>query len=67
MSPHEAALAAQWLGVEYALGNHYSQAKGNPDVEKFELILSNLHSDEEPVVTPVILEPGETWYYPPSE
>jgi L-ascorbate metabolism protein UlaG (beta-lactamase superfamily) len=67
MSPHEAALAAQWLGVEYALGNHYSHAKGNPDVEKFTTILENLHSDEKPVVTPVILEAGEAWYYPPSK
>jgi L-ascorbate metabolism protein UlaG (beta-lactamase superfamily) len=64
MSPHEAALAVQWLGVEYALTNHYSRAKGNPDVEKFVTIISNLHSDTGPVVKPVVLEPGETWYYP---
>jgi L-ascorbate metabolism protein UlaG (beta-lactamase superfamily) len=65
MSPHEAALACLWLGVEYALTNHYSKAKGNPDVEKFENLVRNLHSDEGPVVKPVILEPGGVWYYPP--
>jgi L-ascorbate metabolism protein UlaG (beta-lactamase superfamily) len=66
MSPHEAALACQWLGVKYALGNHYSRAQGNPDVEKFVAILSRLHSDDRPVVQPVILEAGEVWRYPPT-
>lgn len=50
--------------VEYALTNHYSKAKGNPDVEKFVTLVQNLHSDEGPVVKPVVLEPGEVWYYP---
>jgi L-ascorbate metabolism protein UlaG (beta-lactamase superfamily) len=67
MSPHEAALACLWLGVEYALTNHYSRAKGNPDVEKFLTLINNLHSDTGPVVKPVVLEPGEVWYYPPEE
>jgi L-ascorbate metabolism protein UlaG (beta-lactamase superfamily) len=66
MSPHEAALACLWLGVEYALGSHYTTAEGNPDVEKFVTLLNNLHSDVDPVVKPVILEPGEVWYYPPE-
>ena len=61
---HEAALAVLWMGVEYALTNHYSKAKGNPDVEKFVTLVSNLHSDPGPVVKPVVLEPGEVWYYP---
>ncbi|UCB44932.1 MAG: MBL fold metallo-hydrolase [Spirochaetota bacterium] len=67
MSPHEAALACLWMGVEYALGNHYSYAKDNKDVEKFVTLLNNLHSDEGPVVTPVILEAGDVWYYPPED
>jgi len=67
MSPHEAALACLWMGVEYGLGNHYSLAKGNKDVEKFVTLLNNLHSDEGPVVKPVILEAGESWYYPPED
>jgi hypothetical protein len=45
----------------------HPHAKGNPDVEKFVTLLSNPHSDEEPVVKPVILESGEVWYYPPDE
>ena len=64
MSPHEAALACLWLGVDYALPNHYSTAKGNPDVAKFLNLLTNLHSDDKPVVTPVVLEPGEVWQFP---
>lgn len=67
MSPHEAALACLWLGVDYALANHYSTAKGNPDVEKWVTLINNLHSDDEPVVKPVILEPGDVWYYPPEK
>ena len=67
MSPHEAALACLWMGVEYALGNHYSYAKGNPDVDKFVTLLNNLHSDVDPVVKSVILEAGDVWYYPPEE
>ena len=64
MSPHEAALACLWLGARYALANHYSKAKGNPDVEKFVTLLNNLHSDDKPVVESVVLEPGEVWHYP---
>jgi hypothetical protein len=45
----------------------HPHAKGNPDVEKFVTLLSNLHSDEEPVAKPVILESVEVWYYPPDE
>ena len=67
MSADEAALAAQWLGVEYALANHYFQASGNPDVERFADILNNLHSDDSPGGKPIILEPGEAFVYPPEE
>jgi L-ascorbate metabolism protein UlaG (beta-lactamase superfamily) len=67
MTADEAALAAQWLGVEYALANHYFKAAGNPDVEQFTTILNNLHSDDSPVVKPIILEPGDVFVYPPNE
>lgn len=66
MTADEAALAAQWLGVEYALASHYFRAAGNPDVERFVTILNNLHSDESPLVKPVILEPGDVFVYPPE-
>jgi hypothetical protein len=29
-------------------------------------LIKNLHSDEGPMVKPVVLEPGEVWYYPPE-
>jgi L-ascorbate metabolism protein UlaG (beta-lactamase superfamily) len=67
MTGNEAALAAQWVGAEYALASHYFQAAGNPDVEKFVSILSNLHSDDLPAIKPIVLEPGEVFTYPPDQ
>ncbi|MFQ5340488.1 MAG: MBL fold metallo-hydrolase [Anaerolineae bacterium] len=66
MTADEAARAARWLGVEYALANHYFRAAGNPDVERFVTLLNNLHSDGDPVVKPIILEPGDVFVYPPE-
>jgi len=64
MTPYEAALASQWLGLEYAVACHYTSAD-NPDVREFEQIL-NLAKDKfgtnSPI--PIILEAGETFTYP---
>lgn len=67
MTAEEAALAALWTRVEYVLPNHYFAAKGNPDVEQFMALVNNLHSDEGPVVRPIVLEPGEAFVYPPKK
>lgn len=67
MTGDEGALAAIWLGVEYALCNHYLKAKGHKDVEKFVSILTNRTSDEDPVVKPIVLEAGDVFIYPPKE
>jgi len=64
MTPYEAALASQWLGLEYAVACHYTDAD-NPDVREFEQILNlaiNKHEREYPI--PVILNPGDTFTYP---
>lgn len=67
MTANEAALAAQWVGAEYAIACHYFQAAGNPDVEKFVSILKNMHSDDAPAIKPIVLEPGEIFVYPPGQ
>ena len=66
MTAHEAALAALWLKLEYVLANHYFQAGGNPDVERFMTLINNLHSDEGPVAKPIIQNPGDVFIYPPE-
>lgn len=66
MTANEAALAAQWLGAEYAIASHYLEAAGNPDVEKFVSLLNNMHSDDAPSIKPIVLEAGEVFVYPPK-
>ncbi|MCL1854748.1 MAG: MBL fold metallo-hydrolase [Clostridia bacterium] len=64
MTPYEAALASQWLGLEYAVACHYTSAD-NPDIREFEQLLAlakDKHGQGSPV--PVILNPGETFTYP---
>jgi L-ascorbate metabolism protein UlaG (beta-lactamase superfamily) len=63
MNGDEGALAAMWLGVEYAIICHYLNPEGRSDVEKFMKILQNRHSDEGPLVKPLALHPGETFEY----
>ena len=66
MTGDEAALAARWLGVEYALACHYFSPENNHDVEKFVTILKNSHSDDMPAIKPVVLEAGDVFVYPPA-
>lgn len=66
MTGDEGALAAMWLGVEYALCNHYLDPAGHKDIEKFESILRQRTSDEQPVVKPVVMRSGDTFVYPPG-
>ena len=64
MTAYEAALASQWLALEYAVACHYTN-KNNADVKEFEQIL-NLAKDKngKGAPIPVIMEPGETFVYP---
>lgn len=62
MSGDEGALAAMWLGLEYAICCHFLSPDGQPDVEKFLAILNHTEGPK-----PVILWPGETFTYPPEE
>ena len=63
MNGDEGALAAMWLGVEYAIICHYLNPDGREDVQKFINILTNRHSDAGPLVKPLALQPGEVWEY----
>lgn len=62
MTPYEAAIAAQWLGVEYAIAMHFDKPDV-PDVQRFVKLLNNMASDEKSYVKPVVLKPGETFVY----
>ncbi len=61
MSGEEGALAARWLGLEYAICCHFLQPEGRPDVNRFVAVLN---AGEGP--KPVVLRPGETFTYPPE-
>jgi L-ascorbate metabolism protein UlaG (beta-lactamase superfamily) len=64
MNGDEGALAAMWLGLEYAIICHYLQPEGRPDVEKFMRILENRHSEQGgPLVKPMAMQPGEVFTY----
>jgi L-ascorbate metabolism protein UlaG (beta-lactamase superfamily) len=63
MNGDEGALAAMWLGLEYAIICHYMNPDGREDVKKFVNILNNRHSDEGPFVKPLALIPGEIFEY----
>ncbi|MEG0382127.1 MAG: MBL fold metallo-hydrolase [Christensenella sp.] len=64
MTPYEASLACQWLGLEYAVACHYAD-KDNPDVREFEQLL-NLMKDKngEGSPIPVVMDPGGVFEYP---
>jgi len=57
MTAYEAALAAQWLGLEYAIPIHFGTL--NKDVQTFVDLLQNMTCDGKPCVKPVVLKPGE--------
>lgn len=63
MNGDEGALAAMWLGLEYAIICHYLKPEGREDVSKFFNILQNRHSDPAPLVKPLALRAGEVFEY----
>jgi hypothetical protein len=62
MSGDEGALAASWLGLEYAICCHFLDPDGREDVQKFVSVLSSMEGPK-----PVVLRPGESFLYPPQE
>jgi L-ascorbate metabolism protein UlaG (beta-lactamase superfamily) len=68
MNGDEGALAAMWLGLEFAIICHYLNPDGREDVKKFINILENRHSEElGPLMTPMCMYPGEVFEYPVRE
>jgi L-ascorbate metabolism protein UlaG (beta-lactamase superfamily) len=63
MNGDEGALAAMWLGVEYAVICHYLRPEGREDVDKFLNILNNRHSDGGPLVKALAMHAGEVLEY----
>jgi L-ascorbate metabolism protein UlaG (beta-lactamase superfamily) len=63
MNGDEGALAAMWLGLEYAIICHFLNSKGHPDIDRFFAILQNRVSDEKPYTMPIALNPGEIFEY----
>ncbi len=59
MSGEEGAMAAEMLGVKYALCCHYLNPSGREDVVKFKKCLSS-----KPEIESVILTPGESFIFP---
>ena len=62
MTPYEAALASQWLGLEYAIACHYT-IKDCADVYQFVELLNKMHSENKLNVKPVAMNPGEEFVY----
>lgn len=62
MTPYEAALASQWLNLEYAIACHYTK-KDCPDIDQFVQILNQMRTEEKPYVKPVAMNPGEEFVY----
>ena len=62
MTPYEAALACQWLNLDYAVACHYTK-KDCPDVCQFVELLENMRTEEKPYTRPIAMNPGETFTY----
>lgn len=62
MTPYEAALASQWLGLEYSIACHYT-IRDCPDVNQFVELLNQMRSEDKPYVKPVAMNPGEEFVY----
>jgi len=65
MTPYEAALASQWLGLKYAVACHYTNADCE-DVHEFKNLLHSMKDKNGGGPVPVILNPGETFEYLPA-
>jgi len=61
MSPQEAALAAQWLCLQYVIPMHFDTPEEPADVRSFLDVLDKINSDNKLEIKPVVLKPGETF------
>lgn len=63
MNAYEAALAAEWLGLEYAVACHYTRTDCN-DLRTFKNELELRGKNVQNAPKPVVMEPGESFFYP---
>jgi len=61
MSPDEAALAAQWLRLDYVIPMHFDTTEESADVRNFLNLLNKINSDNKLEIKPIVLKPGETF------
>lgn len=64
LTPYEAVLATQWLGVEYVLPMHYL-TPDCPEVSEYLSMLETMSVRGGPIAKPIVLSAGETWTYTP--
>jgi L-ascorbate metabolism protein UlaG (beta-lactamase superfamily) len=62
MSSYEAALAAQWLCLEYSIPMHFD-TDDETEVSAFVDLLNRMTSDDKSRTKPVVLKPGEVFQY----
>jgi L-ascorbate metabolism protein UlaG (beta-lactamase superfamily) len=62
MTPYEAALAAEWLGLDYVIPIHFATV--DTDVETFLELISRISRDTRRHLKAVLLKPGEVFTYP---
>ena len=63
MSPYEAALAAQWLCLEYVIPMHFDTDEAPADVRIFLDLLNKMTSDDKPPIKPIVLKSGESFQF----
>lgn len=64
LTPYEAVLATQWLGLEYVLPMHYL-TPDCPEVSEYLSLLETMSVRGGPIAKPIVLRAGESWTYTP--
>jgi L-ascorbate metabolism protein UlaG (beta-lactamase superfamily) len=60
LTPYEAALACQWLGLDVAIPCHFLDVHCD-EVRQFTSLLAQMQADGRATVKPVVLPPGAWW------
>ncbi|MBI3973148.1 MAG: metal-dependent hydrolase [Chloroflexi bacterium] len=60
MTPYEAALACQWLGLDVAIACHFLDPNCE-EAQQFTSILGQMQADGRATVKPVVVPPGGWW------
>jgi L-ascorbate metabolism protein UlaG (beta-lactamase superfamily) len=66
MSPYEAALATQWLGVEVAVPCHH-RVLSNPQLQEYIAIMERMRMDTGCLTKVIALGPGDSFEYSAEE